>query len=103
MVFPRAFHCLVTNVMTPVTYQSESPRWLDRRSRHRIWLKDITPYVFCDNYKKKHQMRKHGEFEIYFIDRHGNIFPLITLGPDLILQSPQRQLSGLGYEMFVLG
>jgi hypothetical protein len=44
---------------------------MDRRSSHRIWLKDITPYVFCGTYKKKHQMRKHGEFEIYFTDKYG--------------------------------
>ncbi|KAF4625426.1 hypothetical protein G7Y89_g12738 [Cudoniella acicularis] len=52
-----------------VTYQSASDQWMQRRSSHRIWLKDIYPYVFCGNYKKKRQMRKHGEFEIYFVDR----------------------------------
>ncbi|RDL42259.1 Uncharacterized protein BP5553_02238 [Venustampulla echinocandica] len=51
-----------------VTYQSASSQWLYRRSSHRIRLKDITPYVFCSTYKKKHQM-KHGDFEIYFVDR----------------------------------
>ncbi|KAH8652804.1 hypothetical protein BGZ60DRAFT_533663 [Tricladium varicosporioides] len=52
-----------------VTYQSASPSWLHRRSNHRVWLKDINPYVFCNTYKKRHQTRKHGEFEIYFVDR----------------------------------
>jgi len=51
-----------------VTHQSASPRWMDRRSRHRIWLRDIQPYVFCQKYKKKHQTRKHGEFEILFVN-----------------------------------
>ncbi|TVY60821.1 hypothetical protein LSUE1_G007002 [Lachnellula suecica] len=52
-----------------VTYPSASPTWLDRRSGHRIWLKDIHPYVFCANYKKRRQVRGKGEFEIYFVDR----------------------------------
>ncbi|TVY41725.1 hypothetical protein LSUB1_G001657 [Lachnellula subtilissima] len=52
-----------------VTQSSVSPKWLNRRSGHRIWLKEISPYVFCANYKKKRQMRRHGDFEIYFVDR----------------------------------
>ncbi|PMD64065.1 uncharacterized protein K444DRAFT_641144 [Hyaloscypha bicolor E] len=51
-----------------ITHQSESPRWMNRRSRHRIWLRDIHPYVFCGNYKKRHQLRRDGEFEIYFVN-----------------------------------
>ncbi|KAK0104621.1 hypothetical protein ONS95_004907 [Cadophora gregata] len=50
-----------------ITHQSSSPQWLDRRSRHRIWLRDIYPYVFCQKYKKKHQMKRNGEFELYFV------------------------------------
>ncbi|KAL5313913.1 hypothetical protein ACEPPN_018336 [Leptodophora sp. 'Broadleaf-Isolate-01'] len=50
-----------------ITHQSQSPQWLDRRSRHRVWLRDIYPYVFCQKYKKKHQMKRHGEFELYFV------------------------------------
>ncbi|TVY46216.1 hypothetical protein LOCC1_G002527 [Lachnellula occidentalis] len=52
-----------------ITQSSVSPKWLKRRSGHRIWLKEISPYVFCANYKKKHQMRKNGDFELYFVDR----------------------------------
>lgn len=44
---------------------------MERRSKHRIWLKDIRPYVFCDTYKKRHQFRKDGEFEIYFVNEEG--------------------------------
>jgi hypothetical protein len=51
-----------------VTHQSESPRWMERRSKHRIWLRDIHPYVFCDNYKKRHQFKRDGEFEICFVN-----------------------------------
>ncbi|KAG4440300.1 hypothetical protein IFR05_004207 [Cadophora sp. M221] len=50
-----------------ITHQSQSPQWLDRRSRHRVWLRDIHPYVFCQKYRKKHQMKRHGEFELYFV------------------------------------
>jgi hypothetical protein len=42
-----------------------------RRSKHRIWLRDLNPYVFCQAYKKKHQMKRHGEFEIYFVNEEG--------------------------------
>ncbi|PMD14561.1 hypothetical protein NA56DRAFT_583544 [Hyaloscypha hepaticicola] len=59
-----------------LTHQSESPRWMERRSKHRIWLKDIRPYVFCDTYKKRHQFRKDGEFEIYFVNEEGSSFSL---------------------------
>ncbi|KAH7330177.1 hypothetical protein BKA65DRAFT_565289 [Rhexocercosporidium sp. MPI-PUGE-AT-0058] len=50
-----------------ITHQSQSPQWLVRRSRHRVWLRDIHPYVFCQKYKKKHQMKRHGEFELNFV------------------------------------
>ncbi|KAG4415902.1 hypothetical protein IFR04_010977 [Cadophora malorum] len=50
-----------------ITHQSASPEWLDRRSRHRVWLRNIYPYVFCQKYKKKHQMKRNGEFELYFV------------------------------------
>ncbi|KAG9232908.1 hypothetical protein BJ875DRAFT_379717 [Amylocarpus encephaloides] len=52
-----------------LTQQSASPQWMHRKSKHRIWLKDITPYIFCGTYNKKHQMRKNGGFELYFVDR----------------------------------
>ncbi|TVY50806.1 hypothetical protein LCER1_G005943 [Lachnellula cervina] len=52
-----------------ITQCSASPKWLNRRSGHRIWLKEICPYVFCTNYKKKRQIKHHGDFEIYFVDR----------------------------------
>ncbi|PMD29368.1 hypothetical protein L207DRAFT_445552 [Hyaloscypha variabilis F] len=49
-----------------------SPDWIKRRSRHRIWLKDFSPYVFCDAYKKRHQLRKNGAFEVYFLNEKGS-------------------------------
>lgn len=59
------------NVDCSVTHQSASPTWIDRRSRHRIWLRDVYPYVFCQKYKKRHQVTKNGSFEIYFVNEEG--------------------------------
>ncbi|KAK4128288.1 hypothetical protein N657DRAFT_563192 [Parathielavia appendiculata] len=50
-----------------VTHQSQSPRWLSRRSRHRVWLKDVQLYVFCNTYRQENmRQNKSGAFEIYF-------------------------------------
>jgi hypothetical protein len=50
-----------------VTHQSQSPTWLSRRSRHRVWLKDIQLYVFCNTYRQENmRQNKSGAFEIYF-------------------------------------
>jgi len=55
-----------------VTHQSRSPTWLSRRSKHRVWLKDVQLYVFCNPYRQQ-QMRqnKAGAFEIYFVSDEG--------------------------------
>lgn len=52
-----------------VTYESEDPRWMVRRDSRRIWLRKLKPFVFCDDYKKRRQIQKHGEFEIYFREK----------------------------------
>ncbi|KAB8291130.1 hypothetical protein EYC80_009818 [Monilinia laxa] len=49
--------------------QATSDTWLARHSRHRVWVKDLHIYVFCDEYRRRAQVRKHGEFELYFV--HG--------------------------------
>ncbi|TGO21663.1 hypothetical protein BPAE_0207g00180 [Botrytis paeoniae] len=49
--------------------QVTSDTWLARHSRHRVWVKDLHLYVFCDEYSRRAQVRKHGEFELYFV--HG--------------------------------
>ncbi|KAH6636758.1 hypothetical protein F5144DRAFT_193253 [Chaetomium tenue] len=50
-----------------VTHQSQSSTWLSRRSRHRVWLKDIQLYVFCNTYRQEHmRQNKSGAFEIHF-------------------------------------
>ncbi|KAF9876547.1 hypothetical protein CkaCkLH20_05955 [Colletotrichum karsti] len=55
-----------------VTHQSASPTWLHRKSRHRVWLKDIQLYVFCHRYRQMN-MRKGqgGAFEINFVSDEG--------------------------------
>lgn len=52
-----------------VTDQSCSEDWLLRHSGHRVWITNIYLYVFCDEYRKKSQMKRHGEFEINFVHR----------------------------------
>ncbi|KAL2157408.1 hypothetical protein VTH06DRAFT_6100 [Thermothelomyces fergusii] len=50
-----------------VTHQSQSPTWLSQRSRHRVWLKDIQLYVFCNTYRQENmRQNKLGAFEIHF-------------------------------------
>jgi hypothetical protein len=50
-----------------VTHQSQSPTWLSRRSRHRVWLKDVQLYVFCNTYRQENmRQNKSGAFEIQF-------------------------------------
>lgn len=56
-----------------VTYQSASPEWLERRSKYRVWLKDIHLYVFCQAYDKRHQFKQNGEFEISFANEEGSV------------------------------
>ncbi|OLN97134.1 hypothetical protein CCHL11_02246 [Colletotrichum chlorophyti] len=56
-----------------VTHQSASPTWLQRKSRHRIWLNDVQLYVFCQRYRQQNQ-RKGGDagaFEINFVSDEG--------------------------------
>jgi len=65
-----------------ITHQSKSPEWLDRRSRHRVWLRNIYPYVFCQKYKKKHQMKRNGEFELYFVSEEDAFQDMFQEGSD---------------------
>lgn len=55
-----------------VTHQSQSPTWLSQRSKHRVWLKDVQLYVFCQRYRhEKMRQNKAGAFEIYFVSEEG--------------------------------
>jgi hypothetical protein len=43
-----------------------------RKSRHRIWVRDIQPYIFCQKYRP--QKKKKGKvvaFELYFVNEKG--------------------------------
>jgi hypothetical protein len=56
-----------------VTHQSASPTWLTRRSRHRVWLKDVQLYVFCQKYRQSNQRQnKASAFEIYFVSEEAS-------------------------------
>ncbi|KAK0737718.1 hypothetical protein B0T21DRAFT_286197 [Apiosordaria backusii] len=55
-----------------VTHQSQSRTWLSRRSKHRVWLKDVQLYVFCSAYRQENmRQNKSGAFEIYFDREEG--------------------------------
>ncbi|KAI8630562.1 hypothetical protein F5Y19DRAFT_474352 [Xylariaceae sp. FL1651] len=42
--------------------------WLVHKSRHRIWLRELQVYSFCDMYRPHHQRRgKYGAFELQFV------------------------------------
>ncbi|TKW58660.1 hypothetical protein CTA1_9308 [Colletotrichum tanaceti] len=60
-----------------VTHQSASPTWLQRKSRNRVWLKDIHLYVFCQEYRQQNQRKGDaGAFEISFVSESGAaLFP----------------------------
>ncbi|KAL2122603.1 hypothetical protein VTJ04DRAFT_3058 [Mycothermus thermophilus] len=50
-----------------VTQQSQSPTWLSRRSKRRVWLKDVLLYVFCGAYRQENmRQNKLAAFEIQF-------------------------------------
>jgi hypothetical protein len=68
---------------------------MNRRSKHRIWLRDIHPYVFCDNYKKRHQLRRDGEFEIYFVNEEGSSSLLNTLSRAADIWNSWREYDGI--------
>ena len=59
--------------MTIVTHVSASPDWMTRHSPHRVWIRDIRLYIFCKKYKRSHQTRKGGEFEIRFLEEDGTL------------------------------
>ncbi|TQN67102.1 hypothetical protein CSHISOI_08335, partial [Colletotrichum shisoi] len=60
-----------------VTHQSASPTWLQRKSRNRVWLKDVHLYVFCQEYRQQNQRKgEAGAFEINFVSESGAaLFP----------------------------
>lgn len=58
---------LINTLVTDLQVTSDT--WLARHSRHRVWVKDLHLYVFCDEYSRRAQVKKHGEFELNFV--HG--------------------------------
>ncbi|GJC88848.1 hypothetical protein ColLi_11686 [Colletotrichum liriopes] len=72
---PNSRHCRyhhTDKVRFAVTHQSASPTWLRRKTRHRVWLKDIQLYVFCKEYRQQNQRKgEAGAFEINFVSEDG--------------------------------
>ncbi|KAK7755583.1 hypothetical protein SLS62_002518 [Diatrype stigma] len=53
-----------------------------RKSSHRIWLRDVQPYVFCNRYSVRNQRKgKLDAFEIYFIKEPAATRFKKTFGP----------------------
>ncbi|KAI2621146.1 hypothetical protein GGR54DRAFT_647203 [Hypoxylon sp. NC1633] len=61
-----------------------SSSWLLRKTKRRIWLRDIQPYVFCETYRPTHQRRgRFGAFELAFAHSEA-----ATRFQELFAQSP---------------
>ncbi|KAK3397688.1 hypothetical protein B0T20DRAFT_354485 [Sordaria brevicollis] len=83
-----------------VTAQSQSSTWISRRSKHRVWLRNIQLYVFCKNYRQEVQRQnKSNAFEIYFVTEQGaskfkEVFSAMgasgssSAGPETAVSSP---------------
>lgn len=43
-----------------------------RKSKHKIWLRDVQLYVFCEEYQQHRQRKgREGAFELDFINEKG--------------------------------
>ncbi|KAJ0291622.1 hypothetical protein CBS470a_003196 [Colletotrichum nupharicola] len=63
---------MLVEEMRSITHQSASPTWLQRKSNHRVWLKDVQLYVFCHRYRQQNQRKgQAGAFEINFVSDEG--------------------------------
>lgn len=73
-LFFARFMGWLTSPVYPVTHQSQSPTWISRRSKHRVWLKDVQLYVFCNTYRQENmRQNKSGAFEIHFAREEGKL------------------------------
>ncbi|EMR70438.1 hypothetical protein UCREL1_2530 [Eutypa lata UCREL1] len=55
-----------------------------RKSRHRIWLRDLQPYVFCDRYSARRQRKgKADAFELYFVHEEAATRFKQAIGPPI--------------------
>jgi hypothetical protein len=86
-------------VRNPVTRQSQSPTWISQRSRHRVWLKDVQLYAFCNTYRQESmRQNKVGAFEIKFDKEEGTpaaprpeyAYVFGTVDSDTKTRGPQR-------------
>lgn len=45
-----------------------------RKSKHKIWLRDVQLYVFCEEYQQHRQRKgREGAFELDFINEKGEL------------------------------
>lgn len=70
-----------------VTYTHSSTSFLRRKGRHRVWIKDLHPYIFCDDYHARHQLRRHGDFELEFINEKGMSVMMVPFSICVLLTS----------------
>ena len=54
-----------------------------QKAPHRVWIRNVDPHVFCEEYKSRHQRKgKIGAFELEFFSTTGESglqFPAPTL------------------------
>lgn len=62
-------YCPVWTAFLPEKIMATGSSWIMRKSRHKIWVRDIQPYVFCEKYRAQNQRRGkyQGFFELYFV------------------------------------
>lgn len=47
-----------------------------QKAHNRVWIRDVDPYVFCEEYKSRHQRKgKIGAFELEFLSPTGESGP----------------------------
>ncbi|KAH8889487.1 hypothetical protein GQ53DRAFT_216495 [Thozetella sp. PMI_491] len=82
-----------------VTHQSQSSTWLKRRSKHRVWLRDVQLYVFCQRYRHENmRQNKSGAFEIYFVSEEGARRFKDVFGPTLAATPESSEANSPGAE-----
>lgn len=65
--FSLSRRLLINHGLLSLVPPNVSSSWLLRKTKRRIWLRDIQPYVFCEKYRPTHQRRgRFGAFELAF-------------------------------------
>ncbi|KAK9416924.1 hypothetical protein SUNI508_09396 [Seiridium unicorne] len=75
--------CPVWTTFLPPVSSKSRPSWLSRKSRHRVWVHDTQPYVFCDTYRANSQRKgRFGAYELFFVNDQaaGRFMEVFDLG-----------------------